>query len=52
MELVKFTVRFTERVVENYFYVLYDDAVSKCKVTPLQAQCGPEGGYSYNPTLP
>jgi hypothetical protein len=25
---------------------------SKSKVTPLQARCGPEGGYRYSSTLP
>jgi len=42
MELVKLTVRFTERDVENYFCVLHNETVSK--VFPLQARCGPEVG--------
>jgi len=48
MELVKFIVRFTELDVENYFYVLYNDAISKGNVIPLQAWCG----WRYSSTLP
>jgi hypothetical protein len=32
--------------------VMIFTAVSKGKVIPLQARCGPEGGYRYSSTLP
>jgi hypothetical protein len=41
----------TERQSFRIHYELnYMD--SKGKVTPLQAQCGPEGGQRYSSTLP
>jgi hypothetical protein len=33
-------------------WLLHFEVKGKGKVTPLQARCGPEGGYRYSSTLP
>ena len=36
----------------SFSHSVAEDSKLKGKVIPLQARCGPEGGYRYSSTLP
>ena len=38
-------------VVLSFLTIFLLNVKDRVKVTPLQARCGPEGGYSYSSTL-